>query len=212
MRLVIFGAPGAGKGTQAELIGKKYKIPTISTGNIIRETIKSGSKLGDELNEIIDKGNLVPDNIVIEMINKRIAQEDCENGYILDGFPRTIAQAEALMALGIKIDAVLNIDVDDKDIVARMSGRRVCSVCGNSYHIANNPPKDGHSCDGCKNELSTRHDDLPETVTERLRIFHKQTEPLKDFYKELGIFITIDGRGNVADTTASVFSALEAIK
>lgn len=209
MKIILFGAPGAGKGTQAEKIAQKYNIPTISTGNIIREAIKQGTETGLMAKSYTDNGRLVPDEVVIGIIKERLAQADCADGFLLDGFPRTIPQAEALDALGFGIDTVLDIDVDDEDIVARMSGRRVCPACGNSYHVKNNPSKDGKSCDGCGAELVTRKDDMPETVIERLQVFHTQTEPLKDYYGKAGKLVTVNGRRSVAETTEEIFAALE---
>lgn len=211
MKLILLGAPGAGKGTQAEVISEKYNIPTISTGNIIRAALKNGTEMGLKAKAYIDSGRLVPDDVVIGIIKERLAQDDCQNGFILDGFPRTIPQAEALDEMKIAIDAVLSLEVADREIVKRMSGRRVCEKCGASYHIEfKKPTKDG-VCDTCGGALVIRKDDEIETVLDRLDIYHKQTEPLKSFYEKQGKLIIVEGQDQVADTVALVLKALSEI-
>ena len=209
MRLILLGAPGAGKGTQAENISKRYNIPAISTGDMIRAAIKSGSELGSKVKSFIAAGHLVPDETVIEIIKERLTHDDCKNGFILDGFPRTIPQAQALDALGVEIDFALSIEVEDERIVQRMSGRRVCPSCGMSYHIEYKQSKDNKTCDGCGNELVIRNDDKPETVKERLKVYHEQTEPLKAFYQAKGKLITVQGQEELSETTALTFKAIE---
>ena len=208
MKLILLGAPGAGKGTQAENISKKYNIPSISTGDMIRAAIKSGSELGLEVKSYTDAGKLVPDATVIAIIKERLAQDDCKNGFILDGFPRTIPQAEALDELGVEIDFALSIEVEDDRIVQRMSGRRACPSCGMTYHVEYKPSKDNKTCDGCGTELTIRNDDKPETVLERLKIYHDQTEPLKEYYSKKGLLVVVEGQEKVEDTTALVNAAL----
>ena len=209
MKLILLGAPGAGKGTQAEVISEKYNIPTISTGNIIRAALKNGTEMGLKAKSYIDAGNLVPDDVVIGIIKERLAEDDCQNGYILDGFPRTIPQAEALDELGFDIDAALSIEVADSEIVKRMSGRRVCEKCGASYHTEYKKPQVEDKCNFCDGNLVIRKDDEPETVLNRLGVYHEQTEPLKDFYKNCGKLICVEGQEEVADTTKLVLAALE---
>jgi len=209
MNLILMGAPGAGKGTQAERIQARYGIPAVSTGEILRGAISAGTELGKTAKSFMDAGQLVPDEIVIGIIKEHLASDACKNGFILDGFPRSIPQAEALEALGVKIDVVLSIEVPDEKIVERMSGRRVCPKCGASYHTAYIPPKTADVCDKCGNGLIIRPDDKPETVLNRLSTFHAQTEPLKAFYAERGLLRTVVGQEEVADTTALVFAALE---
>lgn len=209
MRLILLGAPGAGKGTQAEKIVEKYSIPAISTGNIIRAALKEGTEMGLKAKSYMEAGQLVPDDVVIGIIKDRLAQSDCENGFILDGFPRTIPQAQALEDMGVAIDKVLDIEVPDEKITARMSGRRVCSKCANSYHLLYKKPKQEGICDACGGELVQRKDDAPETVQARLKEYHEMTEPLKDFYQKLGKLVIVEGQEEVADTTALVFKALE---
>ncbi len=209
MNLILMGAPGAGKGTQAERIQARYGIPAVSTGEILRGAISAGTELGMTAKSFMDAGQLVPDEIVIGIIKEHLASDACKNGFILDGFPRSIPQAEALEALGVKIDVVLSIEVPDEKIVERMSGRRVCPKCGASYHTAYIPPKTADVCDKCGNGLIIRQDDKPETVLNRLSTFHAQTEPLKAFYAERGLLRTVVGQEEVADTTALVFAALE---
>ncbi|MBQ2704470.1 MAG: adenylate kinase [Clostridia bacterium] len=209
MNLILLGAPGAGKGTQAEIICEQFSIPSISTGNIIRESVKNGTELGLKAKSYMDSGELVPDAVVIGIIKERLAQDDCQNGFILDGFPRTIPQAEALDQMGVVIDRVVSIEVADEKIAARMSGRRVCSKCGASYHLEyKKPAKDG-VCDACGGELIQRKDDAPETVIERLRVYHEQTEPLKDYYEKAGKLRLVEGQEQVADTTALTLAALK---
>ena len=209
MNLIFLGAPGAGKGTQAEVISQKLSIPTISTGNIIREALKNGTEMGLKAKSYIEAGKLVPDSVVIGIIQERLAKDDCANGFILDGFPRTIPQAEALDEMGVKIDKVVEIQVDDETIIGRMSGRRVCSKCGASYHIQNKPPKAEGVCDSCGGELVQRKDDAPETVLDRLEVYHTQTEPLKDFYAAKGILRTADGTLGIEKSIEATLKALE---
>lgn len=209
MKLILLGAPGAGKGTQAEKISAKLSIPVISTGNIIRESMKNGTEMGTKAKSYVDAGKLVPDDVVIGIINERLAADDCQNGFILDGFPRTIPQAEVLDEMKVDVDVVLSIEVPDEKIVARMSGRRVCLDCGNTYHIEYKKPKQEGICDGCGAELVLRKDDAPETVLDRLKVYHEQTEPLKDFYSNKGILRIVEGQEEVADTSALTLKALE---
>ena len=209
MKLILLGAPGAGKGTQAEVISEKYNIPTISTGNIIRAALKNGTEMGLKAKSYIDAGNLVPDDVVIGIIKERLAEDDCQNGYILDGFPRTIPQAEALDELGFGIDAALSIEVADEEIVKRMSGRRVCEKCGASYHTEYKKPAVEGKCNFCDGALVIRKDDEPETVKNRLNVYHEQTEPLKDYYKACGKLLCVEGQDEVKDTTRLVLAALE---
>ena len=209
MKLILLGAPGAGKGTQAENISTKYNIPSISTGDMIRAAIKSGSELGLEVKSYTDAGKLVPDATVIAIIKERLAQDDCKNGFILDGFPRTIPQAEALDELGVAIDFALSIEVEDERIVQRMSGRRACPSCGMTYHVEFKPSKDNKTCDGCGTELVIRNDDKPETVLERLKIYHDQTEPLKEYYGARDKLVIVEGQEELKDTTALTFKAIE---
>ena len=209
MKLILLGAPGAGKGTQAEKICEKYNIPAISTGNIIRAALKNGTEMGLKAKSYMEAGSLVPDEVVIGIIKERLAESDCDNGFILDGFPRTIPQAQALEDMGIEIDKVVDIEVPDEKITARMSGRRVCSKCANSYHLLYKKPKVAGVCDACGGELVQRKDDAPETVQARLVEYHEMTEPLKDFYSNLGKLRIVEGQENVEDTTKLVFAALE---
>ena len=208
MNLILIGAPGAGKGTQAAKISEKYQIPTISTGDLLRAAVKGETELGKSAKAYIDAGNLVPDTVVIGLIKECLSSDICKNGFILDGFPRSIPQAEALDAMGVKIDAVLSIEVADETIVERMSGRRVCS-CGASYHVAFNPTKIENVCDKCGGALIVRADDAAETVKNRLLTFHTQTEPLKAYYAEKGLLVSVEGQEEVADTTRLVFEALK---
>ena len=210
MKIILLGAPGAGKGTQAEKICAHYNIPQISTGNIIREAMKNETPAGKKAKEFVNSGALVPDEVVIEMVNDRLKQDDCANGYILDGFPRTVPQAEALDKMGVQIDKVLDIEVADEIIMGRMTGRRVCAKCGATYHTQFNPSKDGVNCDKCGEALTIRKDDEPETVKARLQVYHEQTEPLKDFYQAKGNLVMVEGVGAVEEITAKVLSALEA--
>ena len=209
MKLILLGAPGAGKGTQAEIISEKYNIPTISTGNIIRAALKNGTEMGLKAKSYIDAGELVPDNVVIGIIKERLSEADCKKGYILDGFPRTIPQAVALDDMGFVIDAALSIEVADEEIVKRMSGRRVCEKCGASYHTEYKKPEVEGVCNLCGGDLVIRKDDEPETVKNRLHVYHEQTEPLKDFYNSCGKLIIVEGQDKVEDTTRLVLDALE---
>ena len=209
MNLILLGAPGAGKGTQAEKICEHYNIPAISTGNIIRAALKNGTEMGLKAKSYMDAGQLVPDEGVIGIIKDRLAEDDCKGGFILDGFPRTIPQAQALEDMGINIDKVVDIEVPDETITARLSGRRVCAKCGNSYHMIYKFPKVEGVCDACGGELVQRKDDAPETVKARLVEYHEMTEPLKDFYGKLGKLKIVEGQEEVEDTTALVFAALE---
>lgn len=210
MNLILLGAPGAGKGTQAEIICAKLNIPAISTGNILREAVKNGTEMGQKAKSFIDSGKLVPDEVIISIIKERLGEPDCAGGFILDGVPRTVVQAEAIEKAGIEIDKVIDIEVADEAIVKRLSGRRVCSSCGASYHTIYKPSADPTKCDRCGGELIVRKDDEPSTVLERLRTYHEQTEPLKDFYAARGKLAVVEGQEEVADTTALVFKALEA--
>ncbi len=209
MNLILLGAPGAGKGTQAEKIVEKYNIPAISTGNIIRAALKNGTEMGLKAKAYMDAGSLVPDEVVIGIIKDRLKEDDCKNGFILDGFPRTIPQAQALEDMGIIIDKVVDIEVPDEKITARLSGRRVCAKCANSYHLIYKQPKVEGVCDACGGELIQRKDDAPETVQARLVEYHEMTEPLKDFYEKLGKLVIVEGQENVEETTKLVFEALE---
>lgn len=208
MKLILLGAPGAGKGTQAEIISETYKIPTISTGNIIRAALKNGTEMGLKAKAYTEKGELVPDEIVIGIIKERLSEDDCKNGFILDGFPRTIPQAEALDNMNISIDAALSIEVADEEIVKRMSGRRVCEKCGASYHTEFKKPEKEGICNSCGGNLVIRKDDEPETVLNRLNVFHEQTEPLKDYYNSKEKLLLVEGQDDVKDTTALVLKAL----
>ena len=209
MNLILLGAPGAGKGTQAEVICDKLQIPAISTGNIIREALAKGTEMGVKAKSYIDAGQLVPDEVVIGIIKERLAKDDCQKGFILDGFPRTIPQAEALDAMGVVIDRVIDIEVPDEKFIKIMSGRRVCSKCGASYHLEyKKPAKDG-VCNVCEGELIQRKDDHPDTVLDRLNVYHEQTEPLKDYYSKAGLLKVVEGQEEVADTTALTLKALE---
>ncbi|HBN38103.1 MAG TPA: adenylate kinase [Ruminococcaceae bacterium] len=209
MKLILLGAPGAGKGTQAEKIVEKYGIPAISTGNILRAAVKDGTEMGLKAKQFMDAGQLVPDEVVIGIIKDRLKEDDCKNGFILDGFPRTIPQAQALEDANVDIDKVVDIEVSDEAITKRMSGRRVCAKCANSYHLEYKKPQVDGVCDACGGELIQRKDDAPETVQARLAEYHEMTEPLKDFYKGLGKLVIVEGQEEVADTTALVFAALE---
>lgn len=208
MNIIFFGAPGAGKGTQAEIVSEKMNIPTISTGAIIRAAIKAGTDMGKSAQSYIEKGNLVPDEVVIGIIKDRLDEDDCKNGFILDGFPRTIPQAEALDEMGVRIDTVLELHVPDEEIVVRMSGRRVCPKCGATYHTKYNPSTAGDKCDKCGDVLSIRKDDDPEVVKSRLVVYHNETEPLKEYYGKKGIVKTVVGQENLADTTKLTLEAL----
>lgn len=208
MNLILLGAPGAGKGTQAEVICDHLQIPAISTGNILREAVKNGSELGLKAKSFMDSGALVPDEVVINILKERIAQDDCKKGFILDGFPRTVPQAEALDAMEVQIDCVLSLEVADEAIMQRLSGRRVCQDCGASYHIDYKPSKVEGVCDRCGGKTVQRKDDEPETIKDRLNVYHTQTEPLKAYYSKTGKLVTVEGQEEVADTTALVLKAL----
>ena len=208
MRLILLGAPGAGKGTQAEILSKRLGIPTISTGNILREAFRNRTETGLNAKAFMDQGNLVPDEVIIGIVAERLAQPDCASGFILDGVPRTIAQAEAMEQAGISFDAVVAIEIPDEKIVARMGGRRVCESCGASYHIVNIPPKTEGVCDVCGGKLVQRKDDNPETVRDRLAVYHKETEPLKGFYEARGILKTVEDQPTVAGTTQAILREL----
>ena len=208
MRLILLGAPGAGKGTQAEILSRELNIPTISTGNILRAAMKNGTPVGLKAKSYVEAGQLVPDDVIIGIIEERLAQPDCSNGYILDGVPRTIPQARAMEESGIGIDWAVSIEIADEVIVERMSGRRTCKNCSQTFHIVNNPPKQKGICDFCGGELTIRKDDAPETVRTRLEVFHKETEPLKDFYAERGKLKTVDNQPSIEATTAAIREAL----
>jgi len=209
MKIIFLGAPGAGKGTQAEIISDCLSIPQISTGNILREALKSGTENGLKAKTFIEAGQLVPDEIVIGILQDRIAQDDCAGGFILDGFPRTIAQAEALDSMGIAIDRVIDIEVADEAIERRLSGRRVCETCGSSYHLDHKKPAVEGVCDKCGGTLIQRKDDKPETICERLKVYHEQTEPLKAYYKEKGKLCEVDGSRAIEAITAEALAFLE---
>lgn len=208
MKLVLLGAPGAGKGTQAEILRKELGIPTVSTGNILRAAIKNGTPTGLKARAYMDAGELVPDEVIIGIVTERLAEPDCAKGYILDGVPRTIAQAEALEAAGITFDHVVSIEISDETIVRRMSGRRVCESCGASYHLVAVPPKTADVCDACGGRLVQRRDDAPETVLARLEVYHRETEPLKAFYAQRGLLRAVDDQPTVAATTEAIFKVL----
>ncbi len=210
MKLILLGAPGAGKGTQAENLSEKLNIPTISTGNILREAIKNGTETGLKAKSFMDAGKLVPDDVIIGIVRERVAQPDCANGYILDGVPRTIPQAEALEAAGIHFDSVVSIEIEDSVIEARMTGRRGCGCCGASFHITANPPKKEGVCDLCGGELVIRKDDAPETVKNRLRVYHAETEALKEFYGKLGILKLVNGNQPIEKASGDILKALGA--
>ena len=207
MNLILLGAPGAGKGTQAEVLSKKLNIPTISTGNILRAAIKDGTPTGLKAKEYMDAGKLVPDEVIIGIIQERLQAEDCRNGYILDGVPRTIAQAEAMEKAGIHFDAVISIEVPEEEILKRMTGRRVCESCGSSYQIVALPPKQEGVCDACGGKLVQRKDDTPETVKARLQVYHKETEPLVDFYAQRGLLKSVNAVSK-DEVTAQILKVL----
>ncbi len=209
MNLILLGAPGAGKGTQAEVICDRLSIPAISTGNIIREALRNETELGLKAKKFIDEGALVPDEVVIGIIQERLKEDDCKNGFILDGFPRTVPQAEALDKMGVVIDKVIDIEVADSKICERLSGRRVCKACSASYHTLYKPSKNGETCDKCGGELICRKDDHPDTVLERLKVYHEQTEPLIAFYKSRGKLVVVEGQEEVEDTTRLTLAAIE---
>lgn len=209
MNMIFLGAPGAGKGTQAEVVCKELNIPAISTGNMLREAVKNGTAAGLAAKEYMDRGDLVPDEVVIGVLKDRIAQDDAKNGFILDGFPRTVAQAEALDKMGVQIDKVIEIDVPDEAITARMSGRRVCEKCGNSYHVEFKPTKVEGICDACGGKVVQRVDDKPETVQARLKTYHEKTAPLKDFYEAKGKLKSVKGQNEIEETSRLVLAAIK---
>ncbi|MBR2310095.1 MAG: adenylate kinase [Oscillospiraceae bacterium] len=208
MNLILLGAPGAGKGTQAELLTEKLGIPAISTGNMLREAMKNGTELGKQVKQYMDEGSLVPDDVILSIIEERVAQPDCKNGFILDGVPRTLAQAEAMEARGIRIDHVVSLEVDDQVIVERMSGRRVCTKCGASYHIVYNPTKTEGICDQCGDPVAIRKDDEPATVLHRLEIYHASTEVLKEFYQKRGLLRMVEGNQPISDAFQDILKAI----
>ena len=210
MNLILLGAPGAGKGTQAELLVKKLSIPAISTGNMLREAMANGTELGKQAKQFMDEGSLVPDELILGIVADRVAQPDCQNGFILDGVPRTLAQAVALDMRGVKIDHVVSIEVDDREIEGRMTGRRVCGKCGASYHVVANPPKTEGICDLCGGELIIRKDDKPETVRHRLEVYHASTEVLKDFYGKLGRLRVVNGNQSIEGANEDILKAIGA--
>ena len=210
MNLILLGAPGAGKGTQAELLVKKLAIPAISTGNMLREAMAKGTELGKKAKQYMDEGSLVPDELILGIVADRVAQPDCQNGFILDGVPRTLAQAEALENKGVKIDHVISIEVDDGEIEGRMTGRRVCSKCGASYHVTANPPKTEGVCDLCGAPVVTRKDDTPKTVRKRLSVYHGETEVLKEFYAKRGNLRLVDGNQAIAKITEQILDQIGA--
>ena len=210
MNLILLGAPGAGKGTQAELLVEKLSIPAISTGNMLREAMANGTELGKKVKQYMDEGSLVPDELILGIVAERVAQPDCQNGFILDGVPRTLAQAEALEEKGVKIDHVVSIEVNDSEIEGRMTGRRVCSKCGASYHVVANPPKTEGLCDLCGSELIIRKDDAPETVRHRLEVYHASTEILKDFYAKLGRLRLVNGSQSIEGANEDILKAIGA--
>jgi adenylate kinases len=209
LKIMFLGAPGAGKGTQAEIVSEKYNIPAISTGAIIRSAIKNGTEMGTAAKAYTEKGELVPDSVVIGIIKERLTEDDCKNGFILDGFPRTVPQAAALDDMGIEMTTVVSIEVKDEDIVERMSGRRVCGKCGASFHVKYNPSTKGADCDKCGDSLTIRKDDAPEIVLDRLNVYHEQTEPLKEFYSKKGKLVLVYGQEKLEDTTALTLAAIE---
>ena len=208
MKLILLGAPGAGKGTQAETISKELGIPSISTGNILREAIKNGTPTGQKAKRVMDQGQLVPDDVILDIVRERVARADCQNGFILDGVPRTVAQAEGLERLGVCIDRVVSIEIEDAVIEQRMTGRRVCGVCGASYHVTANPPRQDGICDLCGGELVVRKDDKPETVRQRLTVYHNQTEALKGFYENLGKLRLVEGNQPIEAVHRDIMNAL----
>ena len=210
MNLILLGAPGAGKGTQAEFICEKLSIPAISTGNLIREAMRNGTELGRQAKQYVESGGLVPDEMVIALIQERIAQDDCKNGYILDGFPRTVPQAEALDRMGVVLDKVINFEVDDAVIIARLAGRRVCQTCGASYHIEHKPTKEDNKCDKCAGDVVARADDAPDTIRRRLQVYHEQTKPLEEYYAAAGKLVAVKALGSVEEITQRAFAVLEA--
>ena len=209
MRLILLGAPGAGKGIQADILSATLNIPTISTGNILRAAMSEGTPTGLKAKEFVESGKLVPDDVIIDIIRERLAKDDCANGYILDGVPRTIPQAEAMEAMGIEIDKALSIEIEDETIVQRMSGRRTCKNCSRTFHIVSNPPKVEGKCDFCGGELGIRKDDTAETVRARLKTYHMETEPLKAFYEQRGKLVKVDNQPTIEATTAEIKKVLE---
>ena len=209
MKLILLGAPGAGKGTQAEILSAKLGIPTISTGNILRAAVKEGTPIGLEAKRYMDAGQLVPDSVIIGIVAQRLEQPDCAGGFILDGVPRTIGQAEALDAAGVTFDHVLSIEISDEEIEERMEGRRVCQSCGAPYHVKAKPPKREGVCDSCGGALIQRDDDKPETVRHRLEVYHQETEPLKDYYQGKGILVPVDNQDTIEGTTQVIMEALK---
>jgi len=210
MNLILLGAPGAGKGTQAELLTQQLSIPAISTGNMLREAMANGSELGQRVKKFMDEGSLVPDGVILDIVAERVAKDDCANGFILDGVPRTLPQAEALEARGVRIDHVVSIEVEDALIEGRMTGRRVCSQCGASYHVQANPPKAEGICDQCQGQLMIRKDDASETVRHRLAVYHQQTEVLKAFYQDRGKLRLVDGNQPIEDANRKILEAIGA--
>ena len=210
MNLILLGAPGAGKGTQAELLVEKLSIPAISTGNMLREAMANGSELGQKIKKLMDEGSLVPDEVILDIVAERVAKDDCKNGFILDGVPRTLAQAEALEARNVRIDHVISIEIDDSVIAGRMTGRRVCSKCGASYHVTANPPKTEGICDLCQGQLVTRKDDAPETVNHRLEVYHALTEVLKDFYSQRDKLRLVEGNQSIEGANRDILKAIGA--
>ena len=210
MNLILLGAPGAGKGTQAELLVKKLSIPAISNGNMLREAMANGTELGKQAKQFMDEGSLVPDELILGIVADRVAQPDCQNGFILDGVPRTLAQAVALDMRGVKIDHVVSIEVDDSEIEGRMTGRRVCAKCGASYHVVANPPKAEGICDSCGGELIIRKDDKPETVRHRLEVYHESTEVLKGFYEMTGRLVKVNGSQSIEGANEDILKAIGA--
>ena len=209
MKLIMFGPPGAGKGTHADILGRRYGIKKISTGDALREVIRSGSELGEQVKDLMDQGKFVPDEIVTEIIRDRVSSPDCANGFILDGFPRNLGQAEALVDMGIKVNKALLIDVPDEVLVDRVQGRVMCDKCGASYHLKNNPPAVEGVCDKCGGPLEARSDDRPETVRARLKVYHELTDPVVDFYRNRGVLSEIDGTTSIENTTAEILKILE---
>jgi adenylate kinase len=208
MKLVLLGAPGAGKGTQAKILSNRLSLPTISTGDLLRAAVKNGTPVGLKVKAVIDSGGLVPDDLVLSIIRERLKEPDCKNGYILDGMPRTLKQAEALEKAGIEIDTALSIEISDDEIGKRMTGRRTCASCGATYHIVSAPPHKPGICDSCGGALTIRKDDEPETVKRRLKVFHEETEPLKAYYLSLGQLITVNNQPTIEETTMAIFEAL----
>ena len=208
MNLILLGAPGAGKGTQAERLTAKLSIPAISTGNMLREAMANGSELGQKIKKLMDEGSLVPDDVIMDIVAQRVEQPDCKHGFILDGVPRTLAQAEALKARGILIDHVISIEIDDSVIQGRMTGRRVCGKCGASYHIVANPPKTDGTCDSCGSSLTIRKDDAEETVRHRLEVYHRQTEVLKTYYQAQGLLRLINGDQSIEGAFRDILEAI----